>query len=367
MINLGTGEPDFDTPEHIKQAAIAAMGSGATKYTPVAGTPSLREAIAAKLDSENGLHYTTDRILVSTGAKESIMNLVTSVVDDGDEVLVPSPYWVSYPDMALLAGGEAKIVTCPVSQGFKMRPEQLEAAITPKSKLLILNSPSNPAGCVYSKDELADLASVIKAHDSLLICSDDIYEHIRYTDKPFANILNADPELDERTVIVNGVSKCYAMTGWRIGYTAASVEIIKAMSKVQSQGTTCASAISQAAAEAALRAGLKGMEEMTAAFRRRRDLVQRNLNTIDGLECPEIDGAFYAFPDASTAIARLYKEGRLDAPTDVALCSLLLREQGVAAVPGSSFGAEGHFRISFATSDGLLEEAIARISSTLAS
>lgn len=365
VINLGTGEPDFDTPGHIKEAAIEAIRGGQTNYTPVPGTAELRKAIAAKLKDENGLEYGPDQIIASTGAKECLINLMNAVVDDGDEVLIPAPYWVSYPDMALLCGGVPKVVTCGMGQGFKLRPEQLEETVTPKSKLLVVNSPSNPSGCVYTREELGALAEVVRPHDRLVVCSDDIYEHITYGAK-FAGILDVAPDLGERTVVVNGVSKFYAMTGWRLGYAAGNAAIIKAMAKVQSQGTTCASAISQAAAAAALRGGTKGTAEMLEAFRRRRDLVIGRFAEIPGLECPPIDGAFYAFPHAGEAIAGLRKAGKIAEETDVALCEHMLQEAGVAAVPGSAFGMEDHFRISFATSDELLEDALGRIAKALA-
>jgi len=366
VINLGTGEPDFDTPEHIKSAAIEAIRGGQTNYTPVAGTPELRAAVVAKLKRENGLDYSPDQVIVSTGAKEALMNLFTAVVDDGDEVIVPAPYWVSYPDMALLSGGVPKVVRCGMGQGFKLLPEQLEEALTPRSKLLILNSPSNPCGCVYEPAELSALAEVIGKHPDLMVCSDDIYEHIVYPGAKFTGILDAAPSLKERAVVINGVSKCYAMTGWRIGYAAGEQDVIKAMAKVQSQGTTCASSVSQAAAAAALDAGLEGVGPMLEAFTRRRELVLQGLSQVSGIVCPKPDGAFYAFPEASAAIERLHQSGKIPAADDVALCSYILNERGVAAVPGSAFGADGHFRISFATSDEMLEDALARIKDTLA-
>jgi len=366
VINLGTGEPDFDTPEHIKSAAIEAIRGGQTNYTPVAGTPKLRAAIVEKLRSQNGLDYAPDQVIVSTGAKEALINLFSAVIDDGDEVIVPAPYWVSYPDMALLSGGVPKVLRCGMDQGFKLLPEQLEAALTPRSKLLVLNSPSNPCGCVYKPDELAALAEVIGRHPDLMVCSDDIYEHIVYPGSKFAGILDAAPSLKERTVVINGVSKCYAMTGWRIGYAAGEPDVIKAMAKVQSQGTTCASSVSQAAAAAALEAGLEGVGPMLEAFTRRRELVMERFGQVDCLACPKPDGAFYAFPEATAAIDSLHKSGKISAPTDVELCSYILNERGVAAVPGSAFGADGHFRISFATSDDLLEDALGRIRDALA-
>lgn len=365
IINLGTGEPDFDTPEHIKEAGIAAIRGGRTNYTAVAGTAELREAVAAKLKAENGLEYAPDQVVASTGAKECLINLMHSVVDEGDEVLIPAPYWVSYPDMALLCEGVPRTLECGMGRGFKLDPARLEEAITPRSKLLVINSPSNPSGCVYSADELGAIAEVVRPHGRLLVCSDDIYEHITYG-APFVSILNVAPDLRDRTVVVNGVSKFYAMTGWRLGYAAGSREIVKAMAKVQSQGTTCASAISQAAAAEALRAGTKGTGEMLEAFRRRRDMVGARLAEIPGIEVPPIDGAFYAFPRASGAIASLHAAGKLEAPTDVALCSHMLQNGGVAAVPGSAFGTDGHFRISFAAADSLLEDALGRIATALA-
>lgn len=365
VINLGSGEPDFDTPPHIKEAASRAMSEGKTKYTAVGGIPSFKEAIAGKFQRENNLQYAPEQVMVSTGAKHCIMNLMFAVLDSGDEVIIPAPYWVSYPDMALLADASPVFVAAGADQDYKITPSQLAQAITPKSKLLILNSPSNPSGTMYSRDELAQLAEIAGKHPHLLIVTDDIYEHIRYDGREFANILNAEPALSERTIVVNGVSKAYAMTGWRIGYAAGPAPIIKAMTKIQSQGTSNPCSIAQAAAEAALTGGNQCLQPMLEAFHRRRKLVQDGLNAAPGLACGNIEGAFYAFANAADAIVKLHADGRIDSPDDLALCAYLLDTAEVAAVPGSAFGTENCFRISFATSDENLQKALERIQNAL--
>lgn len=364
IISLGVGEPDFDTPEHIKQAAVAAIARGFTKYTAVGGTPSLKQAVVDKFKRENGLAYGTRQVLVSCGGKQSIYNLVQAVIDPGDEVIIPAPYWVSYPDIVLLAEGRPVYIEAGIEQGFRITPAQLEAAITPRTRLFILNSPSNPSGAVYTKDELAALGAVLRRHPHVLIATDDMYEHILLGDTPFCNILNACPELYNRTVVLNGVSKAYAMTGWRIGYAAGPAEIIAAMENIQSQSTSNPSSISQVAAEAALNGDQSCIQPMVTAFKERHRYVVDGLNAIPGVRCAESGGAFYAFPDMREVIARLHADGRLATPTDLALTEYLL-EHGVAVVPGSAFGAEGYLRLSFATSMQNLQEAIRRIAASL--
>jgi aspartate aminotransferase len=365
IIGLGAGEPDFDTPQHIKAAAIDAINRGFTKYTAVDGTPGLKAAIIAKFKRDNGLDYTPKQILVSCGGKQSFFNLVQAVINAGDEVLIPAPYWVSYPDIVILADGKPVIVEAGIEQGFKITPAQLEAAITPKTRLFVINSPSNPTGAVYTRDELAALGAVLRKHPHVLIASDDMYEHILMTDGEYSNILNACPDLYDRTMVLNGVSKAYAMTGWRIGYAAGPARIIAAMDNIQSQSTSNPTSISQVAAEAALNGDQSCIAPMLAAFRERHRFVVDGLNAIPGVSCVDSGGAFYAFPDVSAAIARLHAEGKLPAPTDMALTERLL-EFGVALVPGSAFGSEGCIRISFATSMDNLKKALERIARALA-
>lgn len=366
IIGLGAGEPDFDTPDHIKAAAIEAIRQGFTKYTAVDGTPSLKQAIIAKFRRDNGLDYTPRQILVSCGGKQSFYNLVQAVVDPGDEVVIPAPYWVSYPDIVLLADGKPVFVPAGIEQGFKITPAQLEAALTPRTKLVVLNSPSNPTGAVYSRDELAALGAVLEKHPRVLIASDDMYEHIRLSDAPFVNILNACPQLAERTLVLNGVSKAYAMTGWRIGYAAGPEKIITAMTNVQSQSTSNPTSISQVAAEAALNGDQECIRPMVDAFRERHAFVVERLNRIPGVRCLPAGGAFYAFPDVREAIDRLHRQGVLTSADDIALSNHLLERGGVAVVPGSAFGMEGYIRLSFATSMQNLEKALARIATALA-
>lgn len=367
VIALAAGEPDFDTPAHIKAAAIAAIEQGFTKYTPVSGTPGLKSAIISKFRRDQGLDYTARQILVSCGGKQSFYNLAQAYLNTGDEVIIPAPYWVSYPDMVILAEGKPVVVSCGIDQGFKISPAQLEAAITPRTKLLVLNSPSNPTGAVYTIDELRALGEVLKRHPDVLIASDDMYEHVMLGDTRFANILNACPELYPRTILLNGVSKAYSMTGWRIGYAAGPEVLIKAMENIQSQSTSNPTSISQVAAEAALNGPqAECFAPMLAAFNQRHEFVVARFNQIRGLHCLKAGGAFYAFVDARGAIDNLHREGKLAAPTDLALASYLLEAQDVAVVPGSAFGADGYFRISFATSMGNLEKALARIEVALA-
>ena len=365
IIGLGAGEPDFDTPQHIKDAAIDAINKGYTKYTAVGGTPSLKAAIVAKFKRDNGLDYTPKQILVSCGGKQSFFNLALAVIDPGDEVIVPAPYWVSYPDIVIIAEGKPVIVQTGIEQGFKITPAQLEAAITPKTKMVVINSPSNPSGAVYTLEELKALGEVLRRHPDVLIATDDMYEHIALTDAKFVNILNACPDLYPRTMVLNGVSKAYAMTGWRIGYAAGPEVIITAMENVQSQSTSNPTSISQVAAEAALNGDQGCIAPMIKAFRERHLFVVNALNNIPGLSCLMAGGAFYAFPDARGAIAVLHQKGIIKEATDIALAEYLLVDAGVAVVPGSAFGSEGYIRLSFATSMNNLSKALERIAKAL--
>lgn len=364
IVNLGAGEPDFDTPPHIKEAAKSAIDQGLTKYTAVAGTPRLKEAICEKLRRENGLSFSPAQVCASVGAKHSILNLMLALLEAGDEAITPSPYWVSYPDMALFCGATPITVAAAADAGYKISAADLAAKLSAKTKLVIFNSPSNPSGALYSESELRAFGDVLRAYPRAWILSDDIYEHIRYDDRPFANLATACPDLAPRTLIVNGVSKAYAMTGWRIGYAAGDERVIQAAAKIQSQGTSCPSSISQAAAAAALSGGADCVAPMLAAFARRRRLVVDGLNAVAGVRCPPVEGAFYAFADAAEAVARLAADGKIPRPDDVALCEYLL-EAGVAVVPGSAFGCGGAFRVSFAASDEDLKKALDRIGSAL--
>ena len=361
IIGLGAGEPDFDTPDHIKQAAIRAIQRGDTRYTAVDGTAALKNAIINKFRRDNGLDYQPDQVLVSCGGKQSFYNLVQALLNPGDEVIIPAPYWVSYPDMVRLADGEPVIIKAGLEQRFKISPEQLQAAITPKTRLAVINSPSNPTGVAYSRDELRALAEVLLQHPQVLVATDDMYEHILWSDEPFSNILNVCEELYPRAIVLNGVSKAYAMTGWRIGYAGGPKQLIQAMKKVQSQSTSNPASISQAAAQEALDGDQSCIAPMLKAFKARHDFVVQALNSIPGVRCTQADGTFYTFPDVSAVIRRL--EGVND---DVELAEYLLREAGVALVPGSAFGAPGYVRLSFATSMELLEEALRRLKRVLA-
>ena len=365
VVSLSAGEPDFDTPRHIKDAGIAAINNGQTKYTPVGGTPALKLAIIAKLKRDNGLDYAAKQILVSCGGKQSLFNLALAVINPGDEVIITAPYWVSYPDIVIIAEGVPVIVQAGIGQGFKMTPAQLETAITPKTKMVILNSPSNPSGAIYSEEDLQALGNVLRKYPDILIATDDMYEHIALTDEKFVNILNACPDLYSRTMVLNGVSKAYSMTGWRIGYAAGPQNIITAMTNVQSQSTSNPASISQAAAIAALNGDQECIAEMLDAFRERHVYVVEALNKIPGLICLMAGGAFYAFPDARQSIETLHKKGILQEATDIAFSEYLLVEAGVAIVPGSAFGSEGYFRLSFATSMDNLKNAIERIAKAL--
>ena len=356
VIGLGAGEPDFDTPDHIKAAAIEAIRQGQTKYTPVDGTPELKQAVVDKFARENRLTYTADQILVSCGAKHSLYNLIQALIDDGDEAIIPAPYWVSYPDMVLLAGGVPRFLETGLEQGFKITPEQLEAALGPRTRLLFLNSPSNPTGVTYSPDELAALGEVLRGHPQVIIATDDIYEHILWGEEPFSNLVNACPDLQDRTVVFNGVSKAYAMTGWRIGYAAGPKPLMAAMKKIQSQSTSNPTSIAQAAAVAALNGDQGCIATMREAFKQRHDFVVGALNEVRGVECLPSQGAFYSFPNMQAAIDALP-----GVENDLDLAEFLLEKANVALVPGSAFGAEGYMRLSFATDMGTLEAAMERL------
>jgi aspartate aminotransferase len=356
VIGLAAGEPDFDTPDYIKLAAIEAIRNGQTKYTAVDGTAGLKQAIINKFRRDNGLEYAMDQVLVSVGGKQAFYNLVQALLNPGDEVIIPAPYWVSYPDMVMLADGEPVIIEAGIEQAFKISPVQLRAAITPRTKLFVINSPSNPSGMAYSREELKALADVLLDHPDVLIVTDDIYEHIVWTDEGFNNVLNVCPELYDRTMVLNGVSKAYSMTGWRIGYTGGPANIIKGMKKVQSQSTSNPCSIAQAAAQAALNGDQGFLVGMCNTFRERHDFVYKTLSTMDGVECLPCDGTFYSFPSFHAVIDRL--DGIDD---DVALAQLLLDRAEVALVPGSAFGSPGHLRLSFATDMRSLEKALSRI------
>ena len=362
VINMSVGEPDFNTPDHIKEAAKKAIDDNFSRYSPVPGYMDLRKAIVAKLKNENHLDYTTSEILVSNGAKQSVCNTVMALVNDGEEVIIPAPYWVSYPQMVKLAGGTPVIVNAGFEQEFKMTPEQLEAAITPKTRMLILCSPSNPTGSVYTKDELAALAEVIKRHEGMYVLADEIYEHINYVGKHES--IAQFPGMKERTIIVNGVSKAYAMTGWRIGFIAAPEWIVKGCNKLQGQYTSGPCSVSQKAAEAAYTTSQECVETMRKAFERRRDLIVSLAKEIPGLEvnCPQ--GAFYLFPKCSGFYGKSYEGKTISNSTDLAM--FLLEEGHVATVGGDAFGDPDCFRMSYATSDDNIREAMKRIKDTLA-
>ncbi|MFN2301551.1 MAG: pyridoxal phosphate-dependent aminotransferase [Gammaproteobacteria bacterium] len=361
VIGLGAGEPDFDTPEHIKRAANAAMAAGQTKYTAVDGTAALKQAIIGKFRRDNGLDYTPPQVIVSCGGKQSFFNLCQALLDAGDEVIIPAPYWVSYPDIVLLNDGEPVIIDADIDQGFRITPEQLDAAITPRTRLLVLNSPSNPTGVAYRRAELEALGEVLRRHPHVLIATDDMYELISWGDEPFCNIVMACPDLYPRTIVLNGVSKAYAMTGWRIGYAAGPQPLIRAMAKAQSQSTSNPASISQAAAVAALDGDQSCVEEMRVAFHLRHAFVFERVQKLPGVRCLPADGTFYLLPDF-----REYIAAHKGIDDDVALSEKLL-EGGVALVPGSAFGAPGHLRLSFATSNEVLEAALSRIEHTLES
>ena len=367
VIALASGEPDFDTPDNIKAAAIKAIKEGQTKYTAVDGTPELKKAIVNKFKKENNLSFDVDNITVGTGGKQVIYNCILATINPGDEVIIPAPYWVSYPDMVLLAGGTPKFVECDERSDFKISADRLDRMITTKTKWFILNSPGNPTGMCYSRSELTELVKVLKKHKHVNILTDDIYEHIIYQDKgsndsKFVNILEIDNSLSDRTLVVNGVSKAYAMTGWRIGYAAGSKTLIKAIQKIQSQSTTNPSSISQAAAVEALNGDQSFINPRAIEFKKRRDFVVSALNNTKGLTCVNPQGAFYVFPNCKKLMNKKTSSGKV-IKNDTDFATYLLEETGVAIVQGSAFGLEGYFRISYATSMQILEKAVAKIKS----
>ncbi|MGB1548309.1 MAG: pyridoxal phosphate-dependent aminotransferase [Alphaproteobacteria bacterium] len=360
VIGLGAGEPDFDTPDHIKAAAKAAIDRGETKYTAVAGTLELRKAICAKLKRDNDLDYTPDQITVGCGGKQTIYNALMATLDPGDEVIIPAPYWVSYPDMTLLSEGTPVIVSCSAANGFKLDPEDLERAITPKTKWVILNSPSNPTGAAYGQKEMKAITDVLLRHPDVWVMTDDMYELLVYDDFKFVTPAQVEPKLYERTLTLNGVSKAYCMTGWRVGYAAGAVPLIKAMNKVQSQSTTHTASISQAAAVAALNGPMDFLAKNLAVFKERRDLVVAGLNAVPGLHCPTPEGAFYVYPSCEGVIGKTAPDGK-KITTDGEFAAYLLEQEGVAVVHGEAFGMSPFFRISYATATEALKEALARI------
>jgi aspartate aminotransferase len=360
VIGLGAGEPDFDTPEHIREAAKAAIDGGDTRYTAVGGTPELKDAIAAKFKRDNGLDYAANQIVVGTGGKQVLYNAFMATLDPGDEVIIPAPYWVSYPDMAILAEGKPVFVDCPQETGFKLQPEALEAAITPKTKWLILNSPSNPTGAGYTAEDMKKVTDVLMRHPHVWVMTDDMYEHLVYDDFKFCTPAEVEPGLYDRTLTVNGVSKAYCMTGWRIGYAGGPANLIKAMTDIQSQSTSNPSSVSQAASVAALTGDHSFIAKHNEVFKARRDLVVSMLNQASGIRCPTPDGAFYVYPSVAGCIGKSTPDGKL-IDGDSAFVTALLEAEGVAAVQGEAFGLSPHMRISYATSTEALEEACARI------
>ncbi len=361
VIGLGAGEPDFDTPEHIKEAAIEALRAGFTKYTAVDGIVELKDAIRDKFHRDNGLEYERNQIIVSTGAKQTIYNLCQALLDPGDEVVIPAPYWVSYPDMVLLAEGEPVPILAGPEQGYKISAEQLASAITPKTRLLILNSPSNPTGASWGRSELESLGAVLEDHSHVAVATDDMYEHIFWDEEPFCSLVTACPDLYDRTATINGVSKAYAMTGWRIGYAGGPPELIAAMKKIQSQSTSNPCSIAQRAAVAALNGDQAPVAEMTRQFKVRHDYIVPALNNLPGVSCLPCAGTFYAFANVAGAIA-----ATPGVETDTEFAEYLINEAGVAGVPGSAFGAPGHIRLSFATDLDTLKDAMARLGKCLA-
>lgn len=365
VIGLSAGEPDFDTPDFVKEAAIEAIHAGKTKYTEVDGTPELKAAIAAKFLRDNGLTYAVNEISANVGGKHTLFNALVATVDRGDEVIIPAPYWVSYPDIVNFADGTPVILQAGANQLYKITPEQLDDAITPRTKWVMLNSPSNPTGAAYSADELGALAEVIRRHPHVMVLTDDMYEHVWYADTPFATIAQVAPDLYDRTLTVNGCSKAYAMTGWRIGYAGGPAWLIKAMAKLQSQSTSNPCSIAQAAAVAALNGDQSFLRERNAAFLKRRDLVVGMLDQAPGLHCPTPEGAFYVYPDATGCLGKTTPKGKV-IESDADLIDYLLDEALVAAVPGSAFGLSPAFRVSYATSEGVLTEACTRIQTACA-
>lgn len=360
VVDLGVGEPDFPTPKHICDAAKAALDRGETKYVPVAGTLAFRQAICGKLKRENNLDYTPDEITVNCGGKGTLYNLFIATVDEGDEVIIPAPYWVSYPDMVRLAGGTPVFVTGYEENGFKITPDDLEKAITPKTKWFVLNSPSNPSGAAYSREELRALADVLARHENVWIVSDEIYEHIVYDGFKSYSIAAVAPELKNRTLTVNGLSKSFSMTGWRVGYAAGPVEVIKAMNKVQSQSTSHAVSFCQSAGVVALNSPMNFLAERNATFKARRDMVAAKLNAVKGMSCRTPEGAFYLYPSVAGCIGKKTPDGKV-IENDTDFASALLEAEGVAVVPGVAFGLSPYFRLSYATSTEALEKACERI------
>lgn len=360
VIGLSAGEPDFDTPDFVKDAAIAAIRAGQTKYTVVDGTAELKDAVALKFKRDNGLVYARNQISVNAGGKHTLFNALVATVDPGDEVIIPAPYWVSYPDIVNFAGGTPVFIEGPASQGYKITPEQLDAAITPRTKWVMLNSPSNPSGAAYSADELKALAEVLLRHPHVMVMTDDMYEHVWYAPTPFATIAQVCPDLYDRTLTVNGCSKAFAMTGWRIGFAGGPEWIIKAMGKLQSQSTSNPCSISQAAAAAALTGDQDFLDERNAAFKKRRDMVVAMLNDAPGLDCPTPEGAFYVYPDATGLIGKTTPKGK-KIETDEDLIGYFLDDARVAAVHGAAFGLSPAFRVSYATSEEVLKKACTRI------
>jgi len=360
VVGLGAGEPDFDTPDHIKEAAKAAIDRGETKYTAVAGTLELRKAICAKFKRDNGLDYKPEQITVGSGGKQTIFNALMATLDAGDEVVIPAPYWVSYPDIVMLANGQPVIVPCPQENGFKLRAEDLDRAITPKTKWLILNSPSNPTGAAYTRAELKEITDVLLRHPHVWVMPDDMYEHVIYDGFEFSTPAEVEPKLYERTLTLNGCSKVYAMTGWRVGYAAGATDLVKGMNNLQSQSTTHACSISQAAAVAALNGPQDFVAGNNAIFKERRDLVISLLKETTGLSCHTPEGAFYVYPSCAGVIGKTTPEGK-KIESDDDFISYLLEAEGVAAVQGSAFGLSPYFRISYATSTEVLKEACSRI------
>jgi len=360
VIGLGAGEPDFDTPDHIKEAGKAAIDRGETKYTPPQGTPALRKAIIAKFKRENGLDYKQEQVTIGVGGKQVIFNAFLATVQEGDEVIVPAPYWVSYPDIALLFGGKPVYVTCGENARFKLSPDALAAAITPKTKWLVLNSPSNPTGAAYTRDELRAIADVLLKNPHVWVMTDDIYEHLTYDGFKFATLCEVEPKLLDRTLTLNGVSKAYAMTGWRMGYACGPVELIKAMNMIQSQSASHPSSITQAATIAALDGPMDFLKPRNEAFKQRRDMVVKMLNEATGITCQTPEGAFYVYPSCAGVIGKTTPKGRKLA-TDTDFVEALLDEALVAAVQGTAFGLSPYFRISYATSTEALQKACTRI------
>ena len=364
VIGLGAGEPDFDTPEHVKEAARKAMADGKTKYTAVDGIPELKQAIVDKFARDNSLKCSVSEVTVGTGGKQVLYNALLATLNPGDEVIIPTPYWVSYPDIVLLGEGKPVFIPCPASAGFKLSPAQLESAITPKTKWLILNSPSNPSGAGYAKQDLEALAEVLRRHDHVHVLTDDMYEHLVYGDFTFCTLVEAAPDLRDRTLTLNGVSKAYCMTGWRIGYATGPEPLIKAIAKLQSQSTSSPNTIAQYAALAALNGGLDFLADNLKAFDERRKLVVAAMNGIDGVECADPEGAFYVFPSVEGVIGRKRPDGA-EITNDGELVTWLLEDGGVAAVQGAAFGLEPYFRISYATSNAALEDGCARIKASI--